>query len=45
MDCCAGRKQKRQKKKAGTISGPGLVLAGCPDKSKVSKLRRFKVSK
>jgi len=32
MDCWAGRKQKRQKKKAGTIAGPGLVLAGCPDK-------------
>jgi len=24
-------------KKAGTIAGSGLVLAGCPDKSEVSK--------
>jgi hypothetical protein len=30
-------------KKAGTISGPGSVLAGCPDKSKVSRGQGFDV--
>jgi hypothetical protein len=28
--------RKIRNKKAGTISGPGLVLAGCPDKLGVS---------
>jgi hypothetical protein len=35
------RSDEKSMKKAGTISGPGSVLAGCPDKKQGFKVARF----